>query len=60
LGEYHSDDEIETSDNKTLIGGGNVSPEVLKMLHQMAPASQASKEEEPDEIKVYNRFKIFN
>jgi hypothetical protein len=54
LGEYHSDDEVEKPvDSRDIIGGGNLAPEVLKMLQQMAPSNtQPSEENEPDEIKV--------
>ena len=55
MGEYHSDDEVEIPiDSKDLIGGGNVAPEVLKMLQQqMAPSTaQPNADDEPDEIKV--------
>lgn len=54
LGEYHSDDETEKPvDTKDSIGGGNLAPEVLKMLQQMAPSTiEPNEENEPDEIKV--------
>lgn len=54
LDEYHSDDENEKmSDPKNLVGGGNMTPEVMKMLQQMAPAARAERDDdEPDEIKV--------
>ena len=56
LAEYGSDDEGESGGGQgPVIGGGNISPEVLKLLQGMAPASAAPKEEdEPDEIKVYS------
>ena len=34
------------------MGGTNISPEVLKMLQQMAPVAPIEKEDELDEIKV--------
>jgi hypothetical protein len=41
---------VETKD---VVGGGNLAPEVLKMLQQMAPSAPIEKaEDEPDEIKV--------
>src|SRR5271170_3077931 len=54
LSEYHSDDENESvGARKDTVGGTNISPEVLKMLQQMAPVAPVEKEEaEPDEIKV--------
>ena len=55
MGEYNSDDEVEKPmDSKDVIGGGNVAPEVLKMLQQqMAPSTaQPNADDEPDEIKV--------
>jgi hypothetical protein len=54
LPDYDSDDEIEkNTDQKDIVGGGNLAPEVLKMLQQMTPVTPAGKEEdEPDEIKV--------
>lgn len=54
LGEYHSDDETEKPvDTRDAIGGGNLAPEVLKMLQQMAPSTiEPNEENEPDEIKV--------
>ena len=54
LDEYHSDDESEkTSGSKDVVGGGNMTPEVLKMLQQMAPTASAEQDnDEPDEIKV--------
>ena len=39
------------------MGGGNLAPEVLKMLQQMTPATPTGKEEdELDEIKVSSLF----
>jgi hypothetical protein len=54
LDEYHSEDEVEkVGERENVVGGGNMSPEVLKMLQQMTPSSTTDKEEdEPDEIKV--------
>jgi hypothetical protein len=55
LPEYHSDDETEKTFNSNVaIGGGNLAPEVLKMLQQITPPTEVAKveEEEPDEIKV--------
>jgi hypothetical protein len=55
LDDYNSDDEIEKNvDQKMVLGGGNLAPEVLKMLQQMTPTTTVGKEEdEPDEIKVF-------
>jgi hypothetical protein len=41
-------------DPKNIVGGGNLAPEVLKMLQQqMAPSTaQVNDADEPDEIKV--------
>lgn len=51
--EYNSDDEVEKVVETDIVGGGNLAPEVLKMLQQMAPAAPIEKtEDEPDEIKV--------
>ena len=54
LDEYLSDDQNpQVSAHKGTLGGTNLSPEVLKMLQQMAPLTPVEKEEdEPDEIKV--------
>jgi chromosome transmission fidelity protein 1 len=55
LDEYHSEEEGEKDGISKLAAGGssNLSPEVLKMLQQMAPKASIEKEEdEPDEIKV--------
>ena len=55
MGEYNSDNEIEKPvDSKNIVGGGNLAPEVLKMLQQqMAPSTaQVNDYDEPDEIKV--------
>ena len=54
LDEYHSDDENEkVSGPKNVVGGGNMTPEVLKMLQQMAPTARVERDDdEPDEIKV--------
>jgi len=54
LSEYNSEEESEKpSDKKSAVGGGNLDPEVLKMLQQMTPPTEVAKEEdEPDEIKV--------
>jgi hypothetical protein len=54
LPDYDSDDEIEKNgDQKDIVGGGNLAPEVLKMLQQMTPVTPTGKEEdELDEIKV--------
>lgn len=54
LDEYHSEDEAENvTDRKNVVGGGNLSPEVLKMLQHMQPARPVEKEDdESDEIKV--------
>jgi chromosome transmission fidelity protein 1 len=56
LDEYHSDEEGEKDGSaRPAAGESNLSPEVLKMLQQMAPQAAAEKEEdEPDEIKVRN------
>jgi hypothetical protein len=53
LDDYHSDGEVDkiAKRNESVPGGGNLAPEVLKMLQQMAPAA-SNAEEEPDEIKV--------
>lgn len=58
LDEYDSDNEGEkTGDRAPAMGGGNISPEVLKLLQGMAPAASVPKEEdEPDEIKVHLRL----
>ena len=55
LDEYDSDNEGDkTSDPRPAMGGGNISPEVLKLLQGLAPAVSVPKEEdEPDEIKVH-------
>jgi hypothetical protein len=54
LDEYRSDDESEkTSGLKDVVGGGNMTSEVLKMLQQMAPTARTEQDgDEPDEIKV--------
>lgn len=54
LDEYHSDDENEKiSGLEKAVGGGNMTPEVLKMLQQMAPPARTEQDDdEPDEIKV--------
>jgi len=54
LDEYHSEDEAEkNAHGKDVIRGGNMSPEVLKMLQQMAPTARPEKDDdELDEIKV--------
>lgn len=56
LDEYDSHNEAKKDGpgpSKSAIGGSNISPEVLKMIQQMAPHPSAEKEEdEPDDIKV--------
>lgn len=40
-------------DRGNVMGGGNMAPEVLKMLQQMMPSASAPKQDdESDEIKV--------
>lgn len=57
MDEYHSEDEgAKSIASNEILGGGNISPEVLKMLQHMAPIERANKEEdEPDEIKVSSK-----
>jgi hypothetical protein len=51
--EYHSEDEVEKVESKIVTGGGNLAPEVLKMLQQMTPSTPIEQDkDEPDEIKV--------
>ena len=54
MDDYYSEDEEEkTIDRKDVVGGGNMSPEVLKMLQQLMPTVRTENEEdEPDEIKA--------
>ena len=53
LDEYHSDKENNDTRSRNADAiGTNLSPEVLKMIEQMAPIAPAEKEDEPNEIKV--------
>jgi hypothetical protein len=58
LDDYHSEDEAaKVPDRRDVVGGGNMAPEVLKMLQQMQTSARPEKEEdEPDEIKVSNQI----